>query len=61
MIFNNQDREWFVTLSPFAPLSVNSAKGLARWAKRSFAALRMTVLTLVVKARFNLDELYLTV
>src|SRR5713101_75015 len=27
-----------VTLSTFAPLSVNSAKGLARWADRSFAA-----------------------
>ena len=31
-----------VTLSPFASLRVNSAKGLSRAAARSFAALRMT-------------------
>ncbi len=31
-----------VTLSTFATLSVNSAKGLARWAARCFAALSMT-------------------
>ena len=41
MIFTNQDRECFVILS--------GAKGLSRWAKRSFASLRMTVSTLVVK------------
>ncbi len=35
-----------VILSPFASLRVNSAKGLARWAARSFAALRMTGLVL---------------
>jgi hypothetical protein len=29
-------------LSPFASLRGNSAKGLARWTHRSFAALRMT-------------------
>jgi hypothetical protein len=39
MNFTNQDRECFVTLSPCASLRVNSAKGLARWAKRCFAAL----------------------
>ncbi len=32
-------------LSTFAPLSVNSARGLARRAERSFAALRMTART----------------
>jgi hypothetical protein len=37
-----------VTLSTFASLSVNSAKGLARRTKRSFAALRMTGLDLAV-------------
>src|SRR5258708_13474023 len=31
-----------VTLSPFASLRVNSAKGLAHRTQRSFAALRMT-------------------
>jgi hypothetical protein len=31
-----------VTLSPFASLRVNSAKGLSRWAQRCFAALSMT-------------------
>ncbi len=31
-----------VTLSTCAPLSVNSAKGLSRWAQRCFAALSMT-------------------
>ena len=34
-----------VTLSPCAALRVNSAQGLARRTKRSFAALRMTVRT----------------
>ena len=34
-----------VTLSPFASLRVNSAKGLARRAQRSFASLRMTART----------------
>src|SRR5260370_32958565 len=34
-----------VTLSPCASLRVNSAKGLARWMQRSFAALRMTTRT----------------
>ncbi len=34
-----------VTLSPFASLRVNSAKGLARRTQRSFAALRMTART----------------
>src|SRR5258708_24953703 len=34
-----------VTLSTCAPLSVNSAKGLARRAERSFASLRMTART----------------
>src|SRR5260370_33900581 len=43
MIFNKQDREYFVTLSPFASLRVNSPKGLSRWAERCFAALSMTV------------------
>ncbi len=47
MLFTNQDREWFVTLSTCASLSVNSAKGLARWAQRCFAALSMTGPTLV--------------
>jgi len=37
MKFNDQDRQCFVTLSPFASLRVNSAKGLARWAQRCFA------------------------
>jgi hypothetical protein len=41
MLFNNQDRECVVTLS--------GAKGLSRWAKSCFAALSMTVPTLVVK------------
>ena len=41
MIFNEQDRECFVTLS--------EAKGLARWAQRYFAALSMTLPTLVGK------------
>jgi hypothetical protein len=40
MIFNNQDRECFVTLS--------GAKGLSRWAQRCFAALSMTELDLSV-------------
>src|SRR6266704_2456055 len=31
-----------VTLSPFASLRVNSAKGLDRWVQRCFAALSMT-------------------
>ncbi len=31
---------------PIRSLRVNSAKGLARWAKRSFASLRMTGLDL---------------
>ncbi len=31
-----------VTLSTFVALSVNSAKGLAQWAERCFAALNMT-------------------
>jgi hypothetical protein len=35
-------------LRTFAPLSVNSAKGLARWADRSFASLRMTGSVVVV-------------
>ena len=39
-----------VTLSPFASLRVNSAKGLARWVKRSFAALRMTARTPLTSA-----------
>ncbi len=39
MRFNDQERSGAVTLSTFAPLSVNSAKGLARWAQRCFAAL----------------------
>src|SRR5258708_28895011 len=43
MIFNKQDREYFVTLSRFASLRVNSPKGLSRWAERCFAALSMTV------------------
>ena len=34
MNFNDQDRQCVVTLS--------AAKGLSRWAERSFAALRMT-------------------
>src|SRR6266496_2669392 len=33
-----------VTLSTFVPLSVNSAKGLSRWAWRCFATLSMTEL-----------------
>jgi hypothetical protein len=44
---NNMDDEIGpsnVTLSPFAALRVNSAKGLSRWAARCFAALSMTVL-----------------
>jgi hypothetical protein len=40
MNFTDQDRECCVTLS--------GAKGLVRWAKRCFAALSMTVPTLVV-------------
>jgi hypothetical protein len=36
MIFTEQDRSGVVTLSTCAPLSVNSAKGLARWALRCF-------------------------
>ncbi len=32
----------FVTLSTFVTLSVNSAKGQARWAERCFAVLSMT-------------------
>src|SRR5260370_31442661 len=43
IIFNEEDREYFVTLSPFASLRVNSPKGLSRWAERCFAALSMTV------------------
>src|SRR6266852_4543051 len=35
-------------LSTFAPLSVNSAKGLSRWAARCFAALSMTGLELSI-------------
>ncbi len=38
-----------VTLSPFASLRVNSAKGLSRWAQRCFAALSMTLPALVGK------------
>jgi len=49
MIFTNQDRSRFVILSPFTALRVNSAKDLARWAMRCFAALSMTVSALVVK------------
>jgi len=48
MLFTNQEREWFITLSTFAPLSVNSAKGLSRWAKRCFAPLSMTGLDLAI-------------
>ncbi len=40
-------------LSPFAPLSVNSAKGLSRWAARCFAALSMTELDLAVAAELS--------
>src|SRR5260370_8481929 len=55
MKFTNQDRECVVTLSPFASLRVNSAKGLSRWAKRCFAALSMTVPTLVVKLHYRAE------
>ncbi len=37
-----------VTLSTFVSLSVNSAKGLSRWAERCFAALSMTRLSLLL-------------
>src|SRR6266851_8892308 len=57
--FTNQDRECVVTLSPFASLRVNSAKGLSRWAKRCFAALSMTVPTLVVKIHHCDHYIYL--
>src|SRR5258707_6646210 len=46
MSFTNQDRECVVTLS--------GAKGLSRWAKRSFASLRMTVPALVVNLHYRL-------
>src|SRR5437867_1096908 len=36
------DNGWVVTLSPFAALRVNSAKGQSRSAQRCFAALSMT-------------------
>jgi hypothetical protein len=41
MNFNNQDRQWVVTLS--------EAKGLSRWAARCFASLSMTMPALVDK------------
>jgi len=49
MNFTKQDRQWVVTLSPSLRSRVNSAKGLSRWADRSFAALRMTGPTLDVE------------
>jgi hypothetical protein len=45
MNFNNQDRQWFVTLS--------EAKSLSLWADRCFASLSMTVPVLVVKLHYR--------
>src|SRR5438067_6529505 len=45
MSFNDQDRQCVVTLS--------AAKGLWRWAERSFAALRMTGPVLIVKSHYE--------
>jgi pimeloyl-ACP methyl ester carboxylesterase len=54
MNFHDQDRSGGVTLSPFASLRVNSAKGLARWAQRCFAALSMTFP--VLSGKFHLRD-----
>src|SRR5258708_11163645 len=48
-----------VTLSPCAALRVNSAKGLARWAQRSFASLRMTARTPLQSASGSLISKHL--
>jgi hypothetical protein len=54
---NNPDCEsspCIVTLSTFASLSVNSAKGLSRWAPRCFAAAQHDKAVILTDVRFIL-------
>jgi hypothetical protein len=53
MNFHDQDRQGVVTLSPSLRSRVNSAKGLALWAQRCFAALRMTGPVVIVKIHYR--------